>query len=146
MSEKDNLHLAEQAIAALNARDLDRYVKLIDNSYVGESELAPSALHGPDAVRQMFETYFKAFPDLHFETEQILTSGDYLVERARVTGTHKGNLMGIAPTNKTINIQSCNVVEVRNGKIIRSRIYADNAKMLQQLGVLSLPKTTQAAG
>jgi hypothetical protein len=43
MSEKDNLHLAEQAIAALNARDLDRYVKLIDNSYVGESELAPSA-------------------------------------------------------------------------------------------------------
>jgi predicted ester cyclase len=94
----------------------------------------------------MFETYFKAFPDLHFETEQILTSGDYLVERARVTGTHKGNLMGIAPTNKTINIQSCNVVEVRNGKIIRSRIYADNAKMLQQLGVLSLPKTTQAAG
>jgi steroid delta-isomerase-like uncharacterized protein len=145
MSEKDNLHLAEQAIAALNARDLDRYLKLLDNSYVGESELAPNQPHGPDAARQMLEGYFKAFPDLHFETEQILTSGDHLVTRVRMTGTHKGNFMGVAPTNKTIHIQACNVSEVRNGKIVRSRIYSDNAKLFQQLGVLSIPKT-QAAG
>lgn len=145
MSEKDNVHMAEQALAALNARDLDRYLKLLDNSYVGESELMPNQLHGPDAARQMMESYFKAFPDLHFETEQILTSGDYVVTRVRLTGTHKGNFMGIAPTNKTINIQGCNVVEVRNGKAVRSRIYSDNAKLFQQIGVLSIPKT-QAAG
>jgi steroid delta-isomerase-like uncharacterized protein len=145
MPEKDNLHLAEQALSALNARDLDRYVKLLDNSYLGESELSPNPLHGPEAARHMLEGYFKAFPDLHFDTEQVLTNGDYLVTRVRLTGTHKGNFMGIAPTNKTINIQSCNVSEVRNGKIIRSRIYSDNAKLFQQLGVLSIPKT-QAAG
>jgi steroid delta-isomerase-like uncharacterized protein len=145
MSEKDNLHLAEQAMAALNARDLDRYLKLHDNSYVGESELSPNQIHGPDGARQMLEGYFKAFPDLHFETEQILTSGDYIVVRAKLTGTHKGNFMGIAPTNKTIQTHGCNVIEVRNGKVVRSRIYADNAKLFQQLGVLSIPKT-QAAG
>ena len=146
MPEKDNLHLAEQALVALNARDLDRYVKLLDNSYVGETEWSSNPLHGPDAARQMLDGYFKAFPDLHFETEQIISSGDYLVARVRLTGTQKGSFMGIAPTNKTINIQSCHVSEVRNGKMIRSRTYSDNAKMLQQLGVLSLPKTTQAAG
>jgi steroid delta-isomerase-like uncharacterized protein len=146
MPEKDNLHLAEQALAAMNARDLDRYVKLLDNSYVGESELAPSALHGPDAARHMLEGFFKAFPDLHFESEQIISAGDYLVARVRLTGTQKGSFMGIPATNKTINVQACNVMEVRNCKIIRGRVYADNAKMLQQLGVLSLPKTSQAAG
>jgi len=145
MSEKDNLHLAEQAIAALNARDLDRYLKLLDNAYIGESELSPHQLQGPDAARQMLEGYFKAFPDLHFETEQVLTSGDYIVVRARMSGTHKGNFMGIAPTNKTIQSHGCNVIEVRNGKIVRNRLYSDNAKLFQQLGVLSMPKT-QAAG
>jgi len=145
MSEKDNLHLAEQAITALNARDLDSYMKLLDHSYVWETELMPNQLRGPDAARQMLEGYFKAFPDLHFETEQILTSGDYLVTRVRLTGTHKGNFMGIPATNKAIHIQGCNVSEVRNGKIVRSRLYADNAKLFQQIGVLSIPKT-QAAG
>jgi steroid delta-isomerase-like uncharacterized protein len=145
MPEKDNLHLAEQAIAALNARDLDRYGKLLDNSYIGESEWTPNPLHGPDAARQMLDGYFRAFPDLHFETEQIISSGDYIVARVRLTGTQKGSFMGIPATNKTINIQSCHVSEVRNGKMIRSRTYSDNAKMLQQLGVLSIPRT-QAAG
>ena len=145
MSDKDNIHLAEQALAALNARDLDRYVKMLDNSYVGETEMMPNQLRGPDAARQMLETYFKAFPDLHFETEQILASGDYVVCRIRLTGTQKGNFMGIPPTNKTINIQACNVVEMRNGKVVRTRIYSDNAKLFQQLGVLSIPRS-QAAG
>jgi len=144
MSEKENTQLAEQAISALNAHDLDRYVKLLDNSYVGESELA-NQVRGPEAVRQMLEGYFKAFPDLHFETEQVLTSGDYIVARVRLSGTHQGNFMGIAPTRKTINIQSCNVVQVRNGKVIRSRVYSDNARLFEQLGVLSIPRA-QAAG
>ena len=145
MSEKDNTHLAEQAISALNAHDLNRYVKLLDNSYIGESELAQNPLRGPDAARQMLEGYLTAFPDLHLEVEQIIASGDHVVARVRVTGTQKGNFMGIPPTNKTIQIQSCNVVEVKNGKVVRSRVYTDNAKLFQQLGVLSLPRT-QAAG
>ena len=36
-------------------------------------------------------------------------------------------------------------VRVRNGKVVRNRVYADNAKLFQQLGILSIPKT-QAAG
>ena len=145
MSEKENLHLVEQAMSAINARDLDRYVKLLDHSYVGESELAQNPIHGPDAAKQMLENYFRAFPDLHFETEQTLASGDHVVVRAKLTGTHKGAFMGIAPTNKAIQIHGCNVIEVRNGKVVRSRVYAEHAKLFQQLGVLSIPRT-QAAG
>lgn len=88
---------------------------------------------------------FTAFPDLRIEAEQILASGDHIVARLRLTGTHKGNFAGIAPTNKSVSWQGCNVVEMRNGKAIRSRVYADNASLFQQLGVLSLPKA-QAAG
>ncbi len=144
MAESDNIQLAKQQIAALNARDLDQYLSRIDAAYVGESETAPGPIHGPEGVRQNIEMLFTAFPDLQIEVLQILASGDHVVAQLRVTGTHKGNFAGIAPTNKSIVMQGCNVVEIRNGKAIRSRIYADNVSLFRQLGVLPLPKTTAA--
>jgi predicted ester cyclase len=91
-------------------------------------------------------TLFSAFPDLRFEVEQLLTSGDHVIGRFRMTGTHKGNFAGVAPTHKSVSWQACNVVELRNRKAIRSRVYADNVSLLRQLGVLAQPKATGAAG
>jgi hypothetical protein len=86
----------------------------------------------------------KAFPDMRVEADQILASGDHVAARLRMTGTHKGNFAGVAPTNKSVSWGSCSVVQIRDGKAIRSRIYADYASVFQQLGVLSLPKTATA--
>ena len=145
MSEKENIQIAEKQIAALNARDLDQYLSRIDASYVGESETLPGPIRGPEGARQAISMLFAAFHDLRIEADQILASGDHVVARLRLSGTHKGNFAGIAPTNKSVSWQGCNVVEMRNGKAIRSRVYADNASLFQQLGILSLPKA-QAAG
>ena len=144
MAEKDNIQYAEQQIAALNARDLDGYVSRIDESYVGQSETAPGPIRGREGVRQNIETLFRAFPDLRVEIEQVIASGNSVVVRLRATGSHKGNFAGIPPTNKSIVMQACSVVEIRNGKAIQGRLYADNATLFQTLGVLSLPKATTA--
>ncbi|MGA2716877.1 MAG: ester cyclase [Bryobacteraceae bacterium] len=144
MAEKENIQLAEKQIAALNARDLDQYLSRIDASYVGESETLPGPVRGREGARQVLDMLFTAFPDLRIEVQQILASGDHVVARLRLTGTHKGNFAGIAPTNKRVSWEGCNVVEIRNGKAIRSRVYADNASLFRQLGVLALPKATAA--
>lgn len=144
MSEQENIQIAEKQIAALNAHNIDEYVSRIDESYIGESESPLSPIRGREGVRRSLELLFAAFPDVRVETEQILASGDFVVARTGVTGTHKGNFQGIAATNKRINVHGCNVVELRNGKVIRSRVYADNATLFQQLGVLSLPKAAVA--
>jgi steroid delta-isomerase-like uncharacterized protein len=145
MAEKDNIQLAEKQIAALNARDVDQYLSRIDDSYVGELETAPGPIRGRDGARKNLEMLFEAFPDLRLEVEQIIASGDHVVVRVRATGTHKGNFAGIAPTNKSVSWRGCSVVELRNGKAIRGRLYADHASLFQQLGALSLPKA-KAAG
>jgi predicted ester cyclase len=59
-------------------------------------------------------------------------------------GTHKGTFAGIAPTNKTVSWGVCSVSEIRNGKVIRGRAYADNASLFQQIGALSIPRATAA--
>ena len=144
MAEKDNILFSEQQIAALNSRDLDRYLDRIDDSYVGHSETAPGPIRGREGVRQNLEGLIRAFPDLRIEIEQILASGDSVVTRMRATGTHQGNFAGIAPTGKSISMQACSVVEIRNGKAVRGRLYADNATLFQQVGALSLPKAMSA--
>jgi steroid delta-isomerase-like uncharacterized protein len=144
MSEEENLRFAEEALAALNAHDIDRYLQRLDDSYVSESELAPGPVQGRAAMRQYLETVFGAFPDLRLEAEQTLASGDFLVLRWRATGTHKGSYAGIAPTKKSASWSGCTVTELRNGKPIRSRIYMDNVSLLQQLGAISLPRPAAA--
>ena len=144
MAEKDNIELAKQQIAALNARDLDGYLSRIDESYVGHSETRPEPIRGVDGVRHYIQSLLISFTELMIEAEQVIASGDTVVSRMRATGTHRGSYVGIAPTNKSIVIEACTVTEVKNGKAIQSRMYADNVKLLQQLGVLSLPRATAA--
>jgi steroid delta-isomerase-like uncharacterized protein len=139
MNEQDHVKLAKAALAAINAHDIDAYLKNIDDEYVGESETL-GKVHGRDGARQMMTTMFQAFPDLHIEAEQIITSGNFVISRAVVTGTHKGTFAGAPATNKKVTWHSCNVVEVKNGKAISSRLYADNVSLMRQLGVLPVPK------
>ena len=144
MPEQENTQFAQQAIAAINERNLDRYLQLLDDSFTMESEMLPRPLKGREAMRQFFESYFKGIPDLRLEIEQIIASGDYVVVRSHLTGTHKGPLLGIPATNKRVDTHGCNVIQLRNGKAVHSRLYADNATLFQQIGLLTLPKAMAA--
>jgi steroid delta-isomerase-like uncharacterized protein len=144
MSDKDNRRIAQEAIEALNAHDIKRYERLLDPSYVWESETLPAATTGPAAAGQMLQTYFDAFPDLRFEMKEVISSGDTLVMSWRALGTQKGEFNGVAPTGRAIDIQGCSISEVRNGKLVRAYTYAENATLYQQIGVLFTGKTMKA--
>jgi steroid delta-isomerase-like uncharacterized protein len=135
MSEADNLRLVEAAYEALNAHDLDRYGNFVDDSYVIETVASPIPIRGREAVKQFAAMYFKAFPDFHQEMEQMIASGDWVVSRWHVTGTHRGEFNGISPTNRQVSVRGCTVSEIRNGCIVRTFISYDQLALLQQLGI-----------
>jgi len=83
------------------------------------------------------EMYLHAFPDLHLEIEQSIASGDYVITRWHAIGTHRGELMGIAPTNRRgPGIRGCTVNQFVNGKIVHEWGYWDVATLLRQLGAM----------
>ena len=146
MIEQDNLQVATAAIAAINAHDMDGFAQNFDESYVGESEMLPAPVQGRAGARQMLQTMLQAFPDVHCDVEHMFASGNNVVTRSLMTGTQKGNFAGVAPTNKKVSWHSCVVIEVKNGKAIRGRVYADHLSLFRQLGVLATPKSTATAG
>jgi predicted ester cyclase len=57
-------------------------------------------IRGREALKQLVKMYYTAFPDLRFTVEDQVAEGDKVVTRYSSEGTHKGELMGIAPTGK----------------------------------------------
>jgi predicted ester cyclase len=120
MAEQDNLNITRQVWDAWNAHDIEGALKNIDENHVWESDTLPAPLVGGDAYRQAMQMYLTAFPDLRFVIDQRLASGDYVVTRYTATGTHRGDLMGIAPTNKLAETHGCTIADIKNGKAIHT--------------------------
>src|SRR5436305_14935273 len=90
MATQDNLKTAREDIEAWNKHDLERHAKLLDEKHVFESATIPAAMVGRDAGRQ-------------------LADGDFVVTRWTATGTHRGELMGVPPTQRRIVTRGCTV-------------------------------------
>ena len=110
---QDNVKVVRQQFDAWNAHDPERLVKLLDEKYVSESDTVSSSINGRDGARLFMQTYVKAFPDLHLDVVQMLADGDFVVTRWTAKGTHRGELMGIAPTNRRAITNGCTVSQVR---------------------------------
>jgi len=136
MSEQENVRLAREIIEAWNAHDPNRLAKIVDDTFIAESDTLPTPVNGPQGVAQFMGVWVTAFPDLRFEIEQQLAEGDFVVTRWLATGTHGGVLMGIAPTRRRARTRGCTVSEFRSGKAVHDWIYWDSGNLLRQLGVL----------
>ena len=136
MSEQENIHIVRSVFDGWNAHDAKRVVRSFDQAFVSESDTLPAPIHGPDAAQKLVEMYLHAFPDLRFTIEQILATGSSVITRWHATGTHRGELMGIAPTNRAGSVHGCTVNELKNGKIVREWAYWDGATLLRNIGVL----------
>ena len=103
---------------------------------------------GPEGMKQFVQIYTTAFPDAHIKVEDQVAEGDKVVTRWTATGTHKGDLMGIKPTNKFATVTGINVARYQNGKVVESWASYDMLGMLQQLGVVPslTPAGTTAKG
>jgi steroid delta-isomerase-like uncharacterized protein len=126
--------LAREWTEAWNRRDWSRYRELMHPEYTytgpdGQTQKGPEA---GLAVGQMFAN---AFPDGKIDVLGVHASGDVAIVEFIGRGTHKGDLMGIAPTGRQVAIPICEVYEIRDGKIHSERQYMDFMTMMQQLGV-----------
>ena len=90
---------------------------------------------GPDGFKQLAIIFRNAFPDLHMAVEDMIAEGDKVAARFTLRGTHKGDLMGIAPTGKQFTTTGNVIIRFAGGKEVEAFGAADMLAMYQQLGV-----------
>lgn len=119
----------------INEGDIDGFAALLAGDFV-EHEETPGFPPTKEGVREFFRMYRAAFPDLHMDAEDVLASGDKTVARVRATGTHQGDLMGIPPTGKHVDVQLIDIMKFDDAGSVREHWgVIDMMSMMQQLGV-----------
>ncbi len=89
-----------------------------------------------EAYKKLFTSLLNAFPDGRFTVSDEVAEGDKVVTRWSFTGTHKGQLMGMAPTGKQVAMTGISITRILDGKIVEAWEEWDSLGMMQQLGVV----------
>jgi steroid delta-isomerase-like uncharacterized protein len=104
--------------------------------YTHHDSSTPDFGKGPEGERKRSTLYRTAFPDLRLTVEDLIAENEMVTARWSCHGTHKGDLGGIAPTGKQINITGVTVLRFSNGKMVEGYVNWDALGMMQQLGVV----------
>jgi predicted ester cyclase len=91
---------------------------------------------GFEGLRQVGIMMNGAFPDVVVTEEDLIASGDKVVERSSAVATHKGVLMGAPPTNKRVKWTEIHIYRFKDGKIAEHWAEIAMMELLQQTGVL----------
>jgi steroid delta-isomerase-like uncharacterized protein len=121
-----------------SAANEQSFAELLHPDVVDRSR-PPGIAEGAEGVRQQFEAFRAAFPDFHAVIHDQIAEGDKVVTRKVFHGTHRGELMGIPPTGREVQIEVIDIVRVEGGQIVEHWNVVDRLGLLQQLGALDAP-------
>lgn len=124
---------------AFNQGKLEVADEIIAEGAVNHDPADPEESVGPAGFKSQIELYRTAFPDLKFTIEDVIADGDMVVIRWTSSGTHKGELMGLAPTNKVATSAGISIDKIADGKIVESWNNWDTLGLMRQLGAAPPP-------
>jgi predicted ester cyclase len=88
--------------------------------------------------------YRAAFPDMQPTLLATVQDGDTVVTQWRMTGTHQGALMNIAPTGNRGAVEGITIARFRSGKLVEEWTQWDALGLLRQIG--AAPSLQPGAG
>jgi steroid delta-isomerase-like uncharacterized protein len=120
----------------LSAGDVDGFGGMLADGFVEHEEM-PGLTPTKEGVIDLFRMYTAAFPDLRMTPEDVLPSGDKVVARVRVTGTHQGEFLGMPATGSAVDVQLIDIIRFGEDGLAHEHWgVLDTLTMMQQLGAV----------
>ena len=142
MSAEEHKALVRRFVEEVQNRgDLASLDELCAPDFVNHSA-PPGVPPTREGLVQLTAVFRQAFPDGRMAIEDMLAEGDKVVTRKTFRGTHQGDLMGLPPTGRRVEIGLIDIVRVVDGKVVEHWNAVDNLGMLQQLGAIPAPGAT----
>ncbi len=140
MSAEQNKAVSRRADEELfNRGNLDVADELFAADYVYHDATSGQDWHGPEDVKRYARLLRSAFPDLQQTIEDQVAEGDRVAYRWTARGTHRGELMGIAPTGARVAFTGIAIARLAHGRIAEMWESYDALGLLRQLGAVPSP-------
>lgn len=125
--------LVRRRFAELDKGNLSILDEVFTEDYVLEfpGDAAPLDLA---QTKEFYSALYSAFPDLTHSIEDQIAEGDKVVTRWIARGTHRGDFMGISPTEREVALRGINIYRIEADKLAQSHVSWDILGLLQQLG------------
>jgi predicted ester cyclase len=121
----------------INAGDIAGFGDLVAGDFV-EHQGGPGLPATKEGTLEFFRILLAAFPDMHMTVEDLIAGGDKTVARVTVTGTHKGEFMGVPPAGMRVDVQLIDIMRFDGaGLVCEHWGVADMLSLMQQLGAVS---------
>jgi len=111
-----------------------------------------NALSGTPKTRELVEKYVddnniiqhilffeSILPEYELIIDEMTAEDDRVVILARVRGRHEGEFNGMPPTHKAVEVSAAVSYQIKDDKIVAHWLIADQASLLEQLGVAAVP-------
>lgn len=137
-----NIQASQQIFDVWDGGDIDDLDEVVAEDVVlhGYPKQLRPTLHGREAFKtddlRMMRT---AFPDLFFEANEIVAADDQLMAYCTFGGTHDGELMGIEPTGKSVEVADFVWYRFEDGKLVEIVSLPDLFGLGIQLGIVQPP-------
>ncbi|QLG60665.1 ester cyclase [Halorarum salinum] len=109
--------------------------ELVADDYVLHDSSMPEPVRGPDGYREMAEMG-AGVVDGRIEAEQVISTGDWVVTRWTMRGTHTGEMAGVEPTNEEVTMTGIDISRVEDGELAESWQEVNMLPMLMQIGAV----------
>jgi steroid delta-isomerase-like uncharacterized protein len=139
MSTETNIATVRRMIDQVwNERRLDLIEEFFTEDVLHHVVGSPSS-SGLETLKESTAMALNAFPNLRLTFEDAIAEGDKVAARWTMTGTQKGELMGMPATGKQVTQSGMTFYRLSNAKIAELWFLADNLGLMQQLGVVPAP-------
>jgi steroid delta-isomerase-like uncharacterized protein len=128
-------------LAAENAHRLEETLATLTEDCVFEDVALQRTFHGHAGAAEYYRMWWSAFAiqvQLKGGTRHWI-GNDLFVSETSYAGTHIGEFLGVAPTNRPIQFRFVVFVTFRNGLFAGERFYYDLGTLLRQIGAERLP-------
>ena len=130
---QENVEIVRDLLEAFRRRDHERAFDFYDPDIVWEDlsgQDTGGVFHGHEGVRTYWREWLSAWRDLQFEIQGLRDTGDdvvALINEQRQWGRHSGIETEMPPYGI--------VFTIRDGKVVRWRLYLDQASALEAVGL-----------
>jgi len=123
-----------------NQGNLNKVSELLADQVRFHDPVFPNLNPGIQNIKNHIEGCRKAFPDLKFTIDDTIAERNEVVLHWRASGTHKGQFLGMQPTQRKVTVDGTSIYRLEGSKIAESHANWNLATMMAQLGIIEVPK------
>ena len=127
---------------AWSGRDPARFQALCAAGFQYEDPFTADPLHGAGELAAHAQRLWEAFPDARVNsTGTRLGDGEHACAPCKLLGTHREPLGSIGATGRFLTLHAVVYAQLRDGRLLRARVFFDLHDAGMQLGVFPRPGT-----